>query len=236
MNHFLRALRNLWTVLDGRHAPNPVRDVPEAIEDDPGPRALPYPIVTAILDALPDVTRPVKGGSVPAGSQTKARLTVMAWTGVAQSQLMRLRPEDVDLAGRTIYIRGRRKGRGSTGARKPITTQAVTALERFAALDCWGPFSRDSMRRSFHRACKRVETDLRERGTTIDLSRARPYDLRHAHATALLEATGDLQVTQRLMLHADPRTTARYAKAAIDPMLEAAVAAFEARVGGSKSG
>ena len=110
MNHFLRALRNLWTVLDGRHAPNPVRDVPEAIEDDPGPRALPYPIVTAILDALPDVTRPVKGGSVPAGSQTKARLTVMAWTGVAQSQLMRLRPEDVDLAGRTILYTGPAQG------------------------------------------------------------------------------------------------------------------------------
>jgi hypothetical protein len=24
----LRALRNLWTVLNGRHAPNPVREVP----------------------------------------------------------------------------------------------------------------------------------------------------------------------------------------------------------------
>ena len=96
VNKRLRALSNLWRVLDGRHAPNPVREVPEAAEEEGAPRALPYAVIEAILDAMPDVTRAVKGGHVEPGSRTRARLAVMAWTGLAHVQLAGLRQEDVD--------------------------------------------------------------------------------------------------------------------------------------------
>ena len=78
MNKRLRALSNLWRVLDGRHATNPVREVPEATEEEGAPRALPYAVIEAILAAMPDVTRAVKGGHVERGSRTRARLAVIA--------------------------------------------------------------------------------------------------------------------------------------------------------------
>ena len=233
VNKRLRALSNLWRVLDGRHASNPVREVPEADEIESEPRALPYAVIEAILEAMPDVTQAPKGGTRAAGSCTRARLAVMAWTGLAHVQLAGLRPEDIDWNGPSIWVRGRRKGAAGTerkGHRKPITAQAVEALRRFDALNCWGPFSRSSMRKSLRTACRKVEERFRRDGITIDLSRVRPYDFRHSYATALLAATGDLQTTQRLMLHQSASTTERYARAAVDPVLITALERFTKHV------
>lgn len=241
VNKRLRALSNLWRVLDGRHAPNPVREVPEADEIEGEPRALPYGVIQAILDAMPDVTRAQKGARRAAGSQTKARLAVMAWTGLAHTQLAGLRREDVDWEGQSVWVQGRRKGASGTerkGHRKPITSQAIAALRRFDTLDCWGAFSRASMRKSLMTACRRVEARFKEDGdgVEIDLSRVRPYDFRHSYATALLAATRDLQATQRLMLHGSATTTERYARAAVDPMLVEALEQFSAHVGQTSRG
>ena len=233
VNKRLRALSNLWRVLDGRHAPNPVREVPEADEIESEPRALPYGVIEAILEAMPDVTRAPKGAKRAAGNRTKARLAVMAWTGLAHVQLAGLRREDVDWDGPSVWVRGRRKGAAGTerrGHRKPITPQAVTALRRFDTLNCWGQFSHASMRKSLRAACRKVEDRFRRDGITIDLSRVRPYDFRHSYATALLAATRDLQTTQRLMLHQSASTTERYARAAVDPVLVAALERFTEHV------
>ena len=51
---------------------------PEATEEEGAPRALPYAVIEAILAAMPDVTRAVKGGHVERGSRTRARLAVIA--------------------------------------------------------------------------------------------------------------------------------------------------------------
>ena len=174
VNKRLRALSNLWRVLDGRHAPNPVREVPEADEIEGAPRALPYPVIRAILDAMPDVGRAAGGERRDAGSQTRARLAVLAWTGLAHMQLEGLRPEDIDWEGRSLWVRGRRKGAAGKvrqGHRKPITDEAIAALHRFDELDCWGSFSRSSMRQSLQRACRRVEQQCKKDGVEVDLSR-----------------------------------------------------------------
>ena len=76
------------------------------------------------------------------------------------------------------------------------------------------------------RACRRVEQRATADGVTLDLSQVRPYDFRHSYATALRAATHDLRTTQRLMLHQSARTTERYARAAVDPVLTAAVDRF----------
>ena len=115
---------------------------------------------------------------------------------------------------------------GAAGERKPITEEAVAALRRFDELNCWGTFSRDAMRHSFARACRRVEQTFKQEGVGVDLRGVRPYDLRHSYATAILAATGDMRTTQRLMLHGDPRTTERYARAAVDSVLVAALEQF----------
>ena len=66
--------------------------------------------------------------------------------------------------------------------------EAITALRKFDALDCWGDFSRSSMRKSLQRACRQVEQRFKRHRVDLDLSRVRPYDFRHSYATAVLAA------------------------------------------------
>src|SRR3990167_6826557 len=84
VNQRLRALRNLWTVLDGKHAPNPVRDdVPEAVQPQSTPRALDYADIRRILDAMPDRGPGIKGEARATFSLAKVRTRVLAWTGIS---------------------------------------------------------------------------------------------------------------------------------------------------------
>jgi integrase len=54
VNNRMRALENLYTVIYGRKADNPVREVPEANEPEGDARGLPYDVVEAILAQMPD--------------------------------------------------------------------------------------------------------------------------------------------------------------------------------------
>lgn len=213
VNGRLRALENLFTVLYGRRADNPVREVPEADPPDDAPRAIPRDVVAAILAALPDRGRPIRGGGIPEDSLTKARLTVMAYTGLSHSQLARVQPADVDLELGTLYLRPRHKGRATKagkGHTVPLLPEAIAAFRHFAALECWGKFSRHSMRKSFRRACASL-------GLPDTL---RVYDIRHGFGSQLYAAGGDLHATGVFLGHRDPRTTERYTMAAVDPRLK----------------
>jgi integrase len=214
INNRLRALSNVWTVLDGKRAPNPVRDVPLVPDRELIPRALPTADIEAILAAMPDRGRPTGQGkgTRPKASQTKARLRVIFRTGLAHKELMRLEPHELDLVGRTMRVKGRRKGKGTTGKTVPLFEEGVAAFGPFIALNCWGPFSASAMRKSFQRACQK-----------LDVKGATPYHLRHSYATEMLEKTGDVKMTQQLMRHADSRTTLRYALGAIPTAMLAAV-------------
>jgi hypothetical protein len=88
VNHRRRVLSSLWQALDGRSAPNPVKDVPKRPEPRRTPRGLPWPILRRIL------------GRVRRG-KTRVRLFVMAHTGWPQSILARLEPRDLHLTGST---------------------------------------------------------------------------------------------------------------------------------------
>jgi hypothetical protein len=48
-------------VLDGKAAPNPVRDVPKFREPDPLPKGIPYPIVRKLFQQMRDTPRRKRG-------------------------------------------------------------------------------------------------------------------------------------------------------------------------------
>ncbi len=194
VNHRLRALENLWTVLDGRHAPNPVREVPEAAEPEADARAIPLPLMRAIIDTMPD-------------TKTRARLEVIAWCGLPHKTIMRLRPEDVHLAQRALWVPGRKKGKGTRGRLLPLTTDGVRAVKHFVQHDGFGPFSPSSLYKSFQVACRK-----------LGLEGLRPYDARHTFGTAALAAT-DPHTAQLLMGLSTPKLVERYGRAAVNPML-----------------
>lgn len=230
-NHYRSALSHLWTVLDGRSAFNPVRDVPKYDEGDPEPRALPLDLVEAIFATI----RPGK---------TRARLAVIRWTGLPHAQLRQIQPDDVNWTTKELYVRRRKKGKGAAARTLPLLPQAVKALQEMKRYDAWGAFSMRSMRVTLRRTLVRIRTEVAmkerhlsqlavmwlERDTRF--RRIRPYDLRHTFGTMLaLHVPGDQKSRQTLMLHGDPRQTARYELAAADPMVRRAVRGLSAALG-----
>jgi site-specific recombinase XerD len=79
------------------------------------------------------------------------------------------------------------------------------------------PLTTDSVRLVFNKLARRA-------GIEISMT---PHSLRHAFATRVLEATGDLAVVQDMLGHSSPATTRIYAKVSSKRMRDAHRAAFK---------
>lgn len=230
VNHRRTALMSLWTVLDGKSAPNPARDVPRFSEPQGPPRALSQAAVLLLLDAMPT-------------SQTKARLELLRWTGWPPAQMAKLRPHHIRWND-AVYIEPRRKGKGAPGVWMALLPEAWAALRHFKRLGCWGETLKDgtskgwstsaartSFRRAARHARRTVATAYARR--TMDRAAARtlrrellditPYQLRHSFATLVAGITQDDRAVQTLLQHADIRTTHKYTGATVDPRALAAL-------------
>ena len=99
VNNRRTALQALWTELDGKAAPNPVDESEKHSEPDLEARALPYATIRKILDAMPDVGQGRKGEARDDQSKTKARLRLIAYTGLPHKQIKQLRPRGRQFPG-----------------------------------------------------------------------------------------------------------------------------------------
>jgi integrase len=204
------ALMHLFTVLDGKAAPNPVKDVPPFREPEPVPRGLPYAAIRQLWKVMGD-------------TKTRARLQVMAYTGLTHAQVAQVTINDVDLKARLLTVRERHKGAGTRAAVRPLIPEAVKAFKAMRRTDAWGPFSRGTLRRHFREACAQVPA-LKARATEI-----RPYDLRHSFGTETYRTSGDRKATSDLMGHTTERMTRRYVMAAEAERMRVALAQFGKR-------
>ena len=207
------ALLALYHAIDGKGGSNPVREIPKFRPPDPLPRGLPYAQIRKALARLPRC-------------KTKARLTVMAYTGIRAGQLMRLTPEHWDRRRHLLTVPGTTKGRGTKPYVVPLSTLATTALKGFDSIDAWGRFTWAPMARLWKAAARKAQLPD---GTV-------PYDLRHSFGTAIYRATGDLQAARKLLGHASIRMTERYTLAAVPAQQRAAVKAFGVFVSRRRSG
>jgi integrase len=196
VNHRRTALMHLYRVLDGKGAPNPLREIAPFEEPPPEPRALALADVKAILSHMPQ-------------SKTKARVLVLAWTGIrGRSELGKMKPEHVDLKARVCWV-----PTGKHGKPRVLVLNAAgeRAWRAFIDAKAWGPYQKDSLRRSFRRAIKRLNAErLKAELPPLPLT-IRVYDLRHTIATALVKAGADLADVQAHLGHTSPRMTRRYA-------------------------
>lgn len=204
LNHRRTALMHLYAVLDGKAAQNPVRDVPKYREPAPEPRALSRAVIETIFKAMPE-------------TKTKARLLVMAETGLPPATIKRLTKDDVDLKGRSFWLPARHKGKGARGRRLPLSERGVQAFALFAKLEAWGDYSNSSVHASFRRACNKL-------GIPKGVS---PYWLRHSFGTEVYLKTGDIRATKELMQHSAIKMTERYTLGAVDARAEAAIRALD---------
>lgn len=192
------SLLSMFTTLDGKAAPNPVRETKPPKARAPIVRGLETATLQRVLDSLPPST-------------TAARLKVMAWTGLPPGLLMQIAADDVDLTRAEVRVVAREKGAGSPARVLPLTPQAVDAFRELAAVKGYGKFAIAAAGRVLHRGCKRV-----------GIAPIRLYDLRHSFGAMLYRTTKDLPTVARFLLHKNLTSTARYAYAAVGDVDRAA--------------
>lgn len=186
-NHRRQALISLYKALDGPQAPNPARELPKQRELLGAPKALPYDVIEGVFERMPP-------------SQSRARLKVMAYTGLPQMQISKLTPEDWQ--GARLRVTPRRKGSGAAGRWLPLSAEAQAAMQEFQDLDCWGTFSRSSLNKAWARYAP---------------AGSNPYSLRHSWLTELYRRSkGDVLAVKNLALHSTLQQTERYAAAALE--------------------
>lgn len=184
VNHRRSALSHLYTVLDGKSAWNPLREIPPFKEPAPVARGVPMATVRRILRKMPR-------------SATKARLTWLAWTGMRPSELTRLTPSDVDARRKLARVSTAKGGRPRE---IPLHRAARAAWREIVKRKALGPFSLASARHSLLLACQKA-----------NVTPIRIYDLRHSFLSAMRAGGADLADVQALAGHSSIRLTARYA-------------------------
>ena len=177
VNKFRTALMALWTTLDGRGASNPVKDTRLFEEAEITARGQSYDLLERILDAVPEGT-------------ARARLEVLAWTGMEPLQLKRLTSAHLSIAEQWYVTPQRRKGQSKRRRtprpviRKPMSAEAVRAFS-----GSWTPtpggFSTTGLRRMWNRAQARLQTALRIElaDPAFRIPHIRLKDIRHSFGT-----------------------------------------------------
>lgn len=212
-NHRRTALLHLFTILDGKGAPNPVRAVEAFVEPAPEPRGRPIELIGRVVAR---VTNP----------KHRARLQVLMWTGMrGNSELGKIEPHHVDLAQQICYVPTAKGGRQFRII--PLNQAGVDAWQEFIDADAWGPYDKEGLRAALRRAARaEMQAAALERRDLPRLDRIRVYDLRHSVATELLKNGADLADVQEFLGHTTPRMTRRYA-----PFQRAKLAAAVTRLG-----
>lgn len=248
-NHRKQALTEVlrWTL--GADDDADVRIVTDGIKNFAGPeaeaRGIPMPIVMRLLATMPDRGRAVAGGTRPEYSETKIRMRVMFWTGLARKSMIRLERAHVKFQTGKIYYPPRRKGKAGTvtpGVWVDLLPQALEALRDYDRAGLWGrTFSKSSMRQSWLRAVKNLRAELAAEGAeTGDRTlleqyleampdNPKPYDARHSFLTDAYAQSGDLKAVKELGQHAELSTTERYTKAAVPARVASAVEKMRAK-------
>lgn len=159
--------------------------------------------VRAVLEHMPE-------------SPATYHLAVFAETGIPPIRIGRVTPADLDLKGRTVYLEGRRKGRGTPGRRFPLSAAAVTAWEDFDAARAYGRVPKNTLMLAWVKACKAAKRVP-----------CRVYDLRHIFGAEAYRRCRDIRAVAELM-DITIQTALRYTRGAVSDVLAAAVTALDA--------
>ena len=202
----LAAMRGLYKF--GRSA-NLLHENPAALLETPRlPRRLPRALSKRDATAL--VESPGDAGLL--AWRDRAMLELLYGSGLRASELVGLRPSDVDLQAQILVCRGKRDRQRMVpigdAARRALVTYLERARPRLVrGADPGVLFVNTRGRRLDRQALWRI---VRTRARAAGLRGGFPHALRHSFASHLLEGGADLRSVQALLGHADIGTTEIY--------------------------
>jgi integrase/recombinase XerD len=181
------------------------------------PKCVPRPVSDAVIRALLNGESKVPpalaaGGTAPNGrsrrgnettiQRTRAFVALAALAGLRVHEIAKVRGEDVDPAG-WLYV----DGKGGTRAAIPLHPELATIAATMPPVDWWFPHNGSHVSGEGVSTC--IRRALRAVGST-----ATAHQLRHSFGTAVLRSSHDLRVTQELLRHSSPASTAIYTQVA----------------------
>jgi integrase/recombinase XerD len=178
-----------WALAMGVIAEDPTRNlaVPRR------PRGLPRPIGSETITRLLAETSP----------RVKTYVTLAAYAGLRVHEIAKIRGEDFDLETGTLRV----LGKGGVDATLPVHPEIAELASGYPPVDWWFPHNGTHVSGEWVSTC--IRRALRAVGST-----ATAHQLRHSFGTAVLRSSHDLRVTQELLRHSSPASTAIYTQVA----------------------
>lgn len=138
----------------------------------------------------------------------RALLMLLYSAGLRVSEVVRLRPEDLDTHRMLVRVRG---GKGRKDRYTLLSERALAAVREYIAEYHPRTWLFPGPRPSRHLAARTAQRIVEKARSRARISTpATPHTLRHSFATHLLEAGTDLRHIQELLGHESTRTTEIY--------------------------
>jgi integrase/recombinase XerD len=158
------------------------------------PKCVPRPVSDAVIRRLLDA------GSTP--HRTRTYIALAALAGLRVHEIAKVRGEDIEPAG-WLFV----DGKGGTRCAIPLHPQLAAIAATMPPVDWWFPHNGSHVSGEWVSTC--IRRALRAVG-----SNATAHQLRHSFGTAVLRSSHDLRVTQELLRHSSPASTAIYTQVA----------------------
>jgi len=201
----LSSIRSFFRYLirEGLVSENPAQAVQAPKAQKRLPATLDIDQVSGLLDHISQETF--------IGCRDRAMMELFYSSGLRLAELAQLDCRDIDLADRLAYV----TGKGNKERVVPIGGQAIAAvkvwLQRREKHTALGQTALFISKRGGRLGVRSIQQRLQYWGKKQGISdRVHPHRLRHAFASHMLEASGDLRAVQELLGHADISTTQIY--------------------------
>lgn len=144
-------------------------------------------------------------------SRDHAMMELLYSSGLRLAELASLNCRDVDFGDQLVYV----TGKGNKSRVIPVGKIAIAALKKWLEQrEQWGFFEQTALfitQKGQRLGMRSIQKRLSYWGKKQGISdRVYPHRLRHAFASHMLEASGDLRAVQELLGHADISTTQIY--------------------------
>ncbi|MDP9222278.1 MAG: tyrosine-type recombinase/integrase [Actinomycetota bacterium] len=166
------------------------------------PKCVPRPVSDAVIRQLlagPPIRNSVSKQESYNGKRVRLYVALAALAGLRVHEIAKVRGEDIDPAG-WLFV----DGKGGQRCAIPLHPELAALARGLPEVDYWFP-GRDSGHVSGAWVSACITRALRAVG-----SNATAHQLRHSFGTAVLRSSRDLRVTQELLRHASPASTAVY--------------------------